>query len=179
MGELDGQGEGSGPEEVPSTMRIGADGVRFREFRPGDEEQIVALRDAAFGGFYPGLKPVDKMDYMRWFTEPHESHRTRTTVAEIGGRIASSLGSVNRAIKVGQRTLPLRTGGVGGATHPDFQRRRIFGACGVPLLDEAASSMYSCVRPPRIARLPTRRCEREVFATNVRCAASRTGYSPV
>ena len=31
------------------------------------------------------------------------------------------------------------------------------GRCGVPLLDQAASSMYSCVRPPRIARLRTRR----------------------
>ena len=127
MGEPGGQGEGSGPEEVPSTMRIGDDEVRFREFQPGDEEQIVALHDTAFQGFYPGLKPVDKLDYVRWFVEPHDSHRATIRVADIGGRIASSSGSLNRAIKVGQRTLLTRTGGMGGATHPDVQRKGIFG----------------------------------------------------
>ena len=109
-------------------MRIGDEEVHFRDFRPGDEEQIVALYDAAFGEYYPATKSVDDLDYLRWFIEPHDSHQTRIIIAEVGTRIANSTGRLYRPIKVGQRTLHGRGGGLGGATHPDFQRKGIYAA---------------------------------------------------
>ncbi len=77
MAEPSGPDAGPDPGEVPDTVRIGDDELRFRGFRPGDEQQIVRVLRAGFGGFYPSDKPVDERDYVGWFAEPHDSHLAR------------------------------------------------------------------------------------------------------
>ena len=117
---------GEAPTGVPSTRRIGDDEVRFRRFRPGDEDRVIEVFDAAFGGFYAVDKPVDGPDYIRWFTEPHQSHHGEITVGEIGSRIGGFAGRLLREIKVGDLALYGHAGGIGGATHPDFQGRGLY-----------------------------------------------------
>ncbi len=61
--------------EIAPTSDVSHKDVRFRDFQPGDEAQVVEVFRAAFGGFYASDKPVDEREYLRWFTEPHRSHR--------------------------------------------------------------------------------------------------------
>ena len=114
------------PREVPDTLRTGADVVRFRRFRPGDEPQIVDVIRASFDGFYPAEKPVDEVAYITWFAEPHESHSGSITVAEVDSRIICVIAQIRRAILVGGRALEGIAGGIATATHPDFERRGVF-----------------------------------------------------
>ena len=116
------------PARAPSTVRIGDDDVLFRESRPGDETQIAEVFAAAFGGFYPSDKPVDEVDYIRWFTEQRDSRRGVVTLAEIEGRIASVISEIHQDIRLGEQTLHGIVGGIGTATHPDFQGRGIIKA---------------------------------------------------
>ena len=126
--------ESSGPDGpadlsgVSDTERIGDDEVRLRDFQPGDEAQILELLRAAFGTFYPSEKPVDEAGYIRWFTEPHDSHRGRIALAEVGDRIACFAAELTRDIRLGDRTWHGIAGGLGAATHPDFRRRGFLSA---------------------------------------------------
>ena len=111
--------------EIAPTSAVSPEDVRFRDFQPGDEAQVVEGFRAAFGGFYASDKPVDEREYLRWFTEPHRSHRGWVSVAEIGARMVAFSGSIRREIKVGDRILFGAAGGLGIATHPEFQGRGI------------------------------------------------------
>ena len=90
---------------APNTMSLGTEEVRFRYARPGDEEQIVGVIEAAFGEFYAAAKPVDGPDYIRWFTEAHDSHQSSMEVAAIGSTIVSVTGALYRPIKFGRRLM--------------------------------------------------------------------------
>ena len=136
---------------APSTMSLGTEEVRFRYARPGDEAQIVSVLETAFGEFYATAKPVDGPDYIRWFTEAHDSHQSSMEVAAIGSTIVSVTGALYRPIKFGLRTMYGTAGGIGGATLPQYQRRGINRAKG-----EWADSVED---PPRTASVATRRAE--------------------
>ena len=116
---------GDGSDEVLDRMQLGAQEVQFRFYRLGDEEQIVDVLDGAFGGFYAVDKPVDGPDYVRWFTEPHDSHLASVDLATIGSRIVSVTGALYRSIKFGQLTLYGTAGGIGSGTLPEYQRQGI------------------------------------------------------
>ena len=118
-----GEDGGAIPAELSDTLRIGGDEVRFRDFRLGDEEQIVDVLRAGFGSFYASDKPVDECDYITWFAEPHDSHFGRVIVAEVDSRIVSVTAQIRRPVKVGRRLLYGTAGGIATTTHPDFQGR--------------------------------------------------------
>ena len=146
--------ESSGPDAptdfggVPDTVRIGDDEVRLRDFQLGDEAQIAELFRAAFGGFYPAAKPVDELDYIRWFMEPRGSHKARITLAEIDSRIVAAMGHLGRPIRIGEAELYGNAGGIGAATHPDFQGRGINRA--------RSRYLFATEDPPQTASVDTR-----------------------
>ena len=149
--ERDDEDGGATPTAVPDTLRIDGDEVRFRDFRRGDEAQIVDVYRAAFGSFFPEGKPVDPAAYITWFTEPHASHQARVVVAEVGGTIVSAHAGLRRSIKMGSVELYGVAGGVGGATHPDYQ--------GMGISRATRKWLRSTDDPPRTAGVATRLAE--------------------
>ena len=100
MTEPSGPAAGREPARPPEATRTEGDELHFRFSRPGDEAQIVDVFASAFGGFYPSDKPVDEADYIRWFTESHESHQGRVGLGQIKDRIVCCCGELIRDIKV-------------------------------------------------------------------------------
>ena len=139
---------GRGEVTVPHTVRVGDDLVRFRDYQPGDGARVAAVLAASFGGFYAADKPVDESDYIAWFAEPHTSHLARVMIGEVGTRIVVVAAGLYRDIKVGDRVLYGVAGGIGNATHPDFQRRGLY---------RARSAWSAATDPERTANVATHR----------------------
>jgi len=91
---------------------------KVREYRPGDEEQIVPLLQLVFNGWRD-------LDFWRWKYLDNPLKMNIIAVAEIDGRIIGSDGAVFKRIKVGDNVL-LGNYGTDGGVHPDFRRMGVY-----------------------------------------------------
>jgi len=89
-----------------------------REYRPGDEDQIVPLLQLVFDGWRD-------LDFWRWKYLDNPLKMNIIAVAESDGRIIGTDGAVYKRIKVGDNVL-LGNYGTDGGVHPDFRRIGVF-----------------------------------------------------
>ena len=141
---------------MPDTLQLSDEVVHFRDFRAGDEQQIVDVVRASFGGFYPSEKPVDECAYVSWFAEPHETHSGSIVVAEVDSRIISFTAQIHSEILVAGRPVPGTAGGIATGTHPDFEGRGIFRGLNLWRTSTLDQRLDAAVERSRMARRASR-----------------------
>jgi hypothetical protein len=103
-------------------------GLVVREYRDGDEGQVLTLLDRSFGGWpeVEGAVPPDAVAFFRWKHGLSPFGRSRMAVAERDGEIAGFRAFMPWLLRGAGRTVrAART--ADAATVPDLQRTGVFG----------------------------------------------------
>ncbi len=101
--------------------------VLVHPIQPGEEEGLIEVMRASFGGWPQFPIPGTSRDYLEWYLEPHESVQGRVVVGVLDGRVVGANTSIARPVWM-QGGLHPASLGTYDAVHPDARGKGVYSA---------------------------------------------------